>query len=140
MQNTTPLHADHALDQLAGQFAHWRQTRTHPSAGRIPQPLWDQAVALAATWPPTRVAKQLRVRVGDLTKQMERRPSASTAGTARPLGFVEVPPALPGPPPSTTHIELHRADGTRLCLYGAAATLPLMALVQTFLEGRACCS
>ena len=141
MQNTTPLHADHALDQLAGQFAHWRQTRTHPSAGRIPPPLWDQAVALAATLPPSRVAKQLRVRVGDLKKQMGRRPTAPTAGTARPLGFVEVPPAPPGPPPPpTTQIELHRTDGTRLCIYGPTSTLPLAALVQAFLEGRACCN
>ena len=59
MEIQTPLHADHQLDQLAGQFAHWRQTRTHPSE-RIPQPFWEQAVALAAALPPSRVAKQLR--------------------------------------------------------------------------------
>jgi len=62
---TTPLHGDHQLDQLAAQFAHWRQTRTHPYE-RIPHELWDQAVALAATVPPSRVAKQLRVRLMDL--------------------------------------------------------------------------
>ena len=38
MKIQTPLHADHQLDQLAGQFAHWRQTRTHLGE-RIPQPL-----------------------------------------------------------------------------------------------------
>lgn len=31
----TPLHGDHQLDQLAAQFVHWRQTRTHPNE-RIP--------------------------------------------------------------------------------------------------------
>ena len=46
MQIETPLHAEHQLDQLAGQFEHWRQTRTHPSE-RFPQALWDHAVALA---------------------------------------------------------------------------------------------
>ena len=61
MTITTPLHGDHQLDQLAAQFAHWRQTRTHPY-GQIPQALWDHAVVLAATLPPSRVAKQLRVR------------------------------------------------------------------------------
>jgi hypothetical protein len=45
MKRNTPLHADHQLDQLAGQFEHWRQTRTHPR-DRIPQALWEQAVAL----------------------------------------------------------------------------------------------
>jgi hypothetical protein len=140
MKNTTPLHADHELDQLAGQFAHWRQTRPHPY-GRIPQPLWDQAVAVAATLPPSRVAKQLRLCLADLKKQMGLRPAAPTAVAARPLGFVEVPPAAPWPQTApTTQIELHRADGTRLCIYGAASTLPLAVLVQAFLEGRSCCN
>src|SRR5262245_37501034 len=59
MALTTPLQAEHQLDQLAGQLEHWRQTR--PQAGaHIPEPLWAQAVALAAVLPPTRVAKQLR--------------------------------------------------------------------------------
>lgn len=44
MTINTSLHADHQLDQLAGQFEHWRQTRTQPR-DRIPQELWDQAVA-----------------------------------------------------------------------------------------------
>ena len=62
----TPLHAEHQLDQLAGQFAHWRQTRTHPY-GRIPQPLWDQTVALTSVLSPSRVAKHLRLRLADWT-------------------------------------------------------------------------
>ena len=32
MKIETPLHVDHQLDQLVGQFAHWRQTRTPPHA------------------------------------------------------------------------------------------------------------
>ena len=55
MKINTPLHAEHQLDQLAGQCAHWRQTRTHPRA-RIPQALWEHAVALTAALPPSRVA------------------------------------------------------------------------------------
>jgi len=66
MTITTPLHGDHQLDQLAAQFAHWRQTRTHPSE-RIPHELWEHAVTLAATLPPSRVAKQLRVRLNLLS-------------------------------------------------------------------------
>src|ERR671923_536881 len=68
MTITTPLHGDHQLDQLAAQFAHWRQTRRHPSE-RIPHELWDHAVTLAATLPPSRVAKQLRVRLMDLRRK-----------------------------------------------------------------------
>lgn len=54
-----PSHAEHELDQLVGKCKHWRQTRTHPR-DRIPQALWDQAVALTAVLPPSRVAKHLR--------------------------------------------------------------------------------
>src|SRR5437016_10991282 len=43
----TPLHAEHQLDQLAGQFAHWRQTRTPPHRPSPPE-LWAHAVALTA--------------------------------------------------------------------------------------------
>ena len=96
----TPLHAEHQLDQLAGQFAHWRQTRTHPCE-RIPHALWEQAVALAAALSPSRVAKQLRLRLADLKKQMASPHAAPVAPPPMPLGFVEVPPApsWPQPPP-----------------------------------------
>lgn len=132
----TPLHAEHQLDQLAGQFAHWRQTRTHPYE-RIPQALWDHAVALASALPPARVAKQVRVRLADLRKQMALRQAAPAALAAQPLGFVEVPPAPTWPPPTAaTQIELSRPDGTRLCIYSRESTLPLAAMVRAFVEGR----
>ena len=91
----TPLHAEHQLDQLAGQFAHWRQTRTHPHSP-IPPELWAHAVALTAVVPPSRVAKQLRLRLADLKKQMAARHAAPPAGPPLAVGFVEVPPVLSG--------------------------------------------
>src|SRR6266849_805397 len=140
MTLNTPLHAEHQLDQLAGQFAHWRQTRPHPY-GRIPQPLWDQAVALAAALPPSRVAQQLRLRVADLKKQIESRHAGPPALASRSLGFVEVPPAPAWPPPPiATQIELSRPDGTRLCIHAHESTLPLVAMVRAFVEGRSCCN
>ena len=136
MQIETPLQADHQLDQLAGQFAHWRQTRTHPYE-RIPQELWDHAVALAAALPPSRVAKQLRLRVADLKKQMATRHASTTAVPPTSLGFVEVPPAPSWPQATPTiQIELSRTDGTRLCIHSPESTLPLAAVVRAFLEVR----
>ncbi len=133
----TPLHAEHQLDQLAGQFAHWRQTRPRPFAP-IPSALWDQAVALAAALPPARVAHHIRVRVADLTKQMVARQVAPLAGPApTSLGFVEVPPAPARPQATPTmQLELSRADGTRLSIHGAASTVPLETVLRAFLEGR----
>jgi hypothetical protein len=136
MQIDTPLHAEHQLDQLAGQFAHWRQTRTHPHS-QIPPALWAQAVALTAVVPPSRVAKQLRLRLADLKKQIATRHAAPLAGLPPAVGFVEVPP-VPARPQGTATIqlELSRADGARLCLHAPAATLPLEAVVRAFVEGH----
>jgi hypothetical protein len=138
----TPLHAEHQLDQLAGQFAHWRQTRTYPHSP-IPPELWAQAVALTAVIPASRVAKQLRLRLADLKHQIATRQASPPAVPHFPtsLGFVEVPlpPARPQAS-STIQVELHRTDGSRLCIHAAASTLPLDTLVRTFLEGQPCCS
>jgi hypothetical protein len=140
MKIESPLHAEHQLDQLAGQFEHWRQTRTYP-AERFPQALWDQAVALAATLPPARVAKQLRLRLIDLKKQMATSHAALPAVPPGPLDFVEVPSAPARPQPAVaTQLELARADGTRLCLQTPLSPLLMDALVRAFVEGRACCN
>jgi hypothetical protein len=140
MKIKTPLHAEHQLDQLAAQFEHWRQTRTYPGE-RFPQALWDQAVALAAILPPSRVAKQLRLRLIDLKKQMAPPHAAPPAVPPMPLGFVEVPSAPAGPQSTAaTQLELSRADGTRLCLHAPLSPLLLDALVRAFVEGRACCN
>ena len=140
MKIETPLHAEHQLDQLAAQFEHWRQTRRHPGE-RFPQALWDQAVALAATLPPARVAKQLRLRLTDLKKQMATPHAAPPAVPPMPLGFVEVPSAPAGPQSTTaTQLELSRADGTRLCLQAPMSPLLLDVVVRAFVEGRSCCN
>lgn len=140
MKLNTPLHADHQLDQLAGQFEHWRQTRTH-SRDRIPQALWDQTVALARVIPHTRVAQHLRLSSNDLKKQMAMAHPETPPQSPLPLGFVEVPSTPQWPtPPVATQVELHRADGARLCIHGAELTLPIEALVRAFLEAPSCCS
>ena len=140
MKRNTPLHADHQLDQLAGQFEHWRQTRTHPR-DRIPPALWEQAVALARVIPHSRVAQHLRLSANDLKKQMALAHPETPPSFPFPLSFVEVPTTPQGPtPPRATQVELHRADGARLCINGAESTLPLAALGRAFLEAPACCS
>jgi len=46
MKTVTQAHAEHELAQLAQRFDYWRHSRPTPRP-RIPQALWDQAVALA---------------------------------------------------------------------------------------------
>ena len=59
MKMDTPLHAEHQLDQRAGQFEPWRQNRSPPHE-HSPDPLWDQVVALTATLSASRVAQHVR--------------------------------------------------------------------------------
>jgi hypothetical protein len=132
MKIETPLHTDHQLDQLAGQFEHWRQTRSHRGE-RIPQSLWDQAVALARVLPHTRVAQHLRLSPNDLKKQM----AAKLESHARPgrtmPGFVEVSSATTRAQVGLTiEIDVQRQDGARLRLH--ISDTALAALVKSFLE------
>jgi len=134
MKIDTPLHADHQLDQLSGQFEHWRQNRSH-SHERIPDPLWDQAVALTSTLSTSRVAKHLRLGVSDLKKQIANRQGQTAAPMPTAPGFVEVP-SLRAQHPSlgSLEVELQRPDGARLRIHSPDASLPLAAIVRSFLE------
>src|SRR5262249_38933536 len=101
------LHTEHQLDQLAGQFEHWRQRRSHLHE-RIPEPLWEQAVALTATLSPSRVAKHLRLRLSDLKEQITKRqgaPAAQKPPHAASPSFVEVS-QQPGPSPGLGGLEV----------------------------------
>ena len=132
MKIESPLHTDHQLDQLAGQFEHWRQTRSYRGE-RIPQLLWDQAVALARVLPRTRVAQYLRLSSNDLKKQMAAQLEPNAAASRTTPGFVEVPTATPSPQaPALTEIELHRKDGARLRLH--TPDTAITAIVRSFLE------
>ena len=133
------LHTEHQLDQLAGQFEHWRQRRLHLHE-RIPEPLWEQAVALTATLSPSRVAKHLRLRVSDLKAQITKRQGATAAQTppysASP-SFVEVPqPPVPPLGLGGLEVELYRPDGARLRMHSPDASLPLAIIIHSFLEAR----
>ncbi len=132
MKINTSLHTDHQLDQLAGQFEHWRQTRSHRGE-RIPQPLWDQAVALAQVLPRTRVAQYLRLSSNDLKTQMAAQLEPNATVFRPTPGFVEVPPDPASPlTPPLTEIDLHRKDGARLRFH--APDTSLAAIVRSFLE------
>jgi hypothetical protein len=115
-----------ALEHLAEQFTHWRQSRSRRE--RIPNALWAQAVSLTSVLPVSRVAKRLRLGVNDLKKRRGSPPAA-------PLTFVEV--TASGPPrPVGLEVEVQRPDGTQLRLSAPEATPALTALVQTFWAGR----
>jgi hypothetical protein len=135
MKHTHNPQAEEQLAQLATQFDHWRSARAS-GAERIPSALWQQAVALTAILPRSRVAKCLRVSWSDLHKQCTAAHTPTTAPTSPALlHFVEMPIAPTGQSvPLGTEIEVHRADGTRLRIHARESQFPLVALVRTFLE------
>lgn len=147
MHNMTSAQAEQHLTDLAEQFAHWRQQRTYRFAP-IPLSLWEQAIALTAVLPLAAVAKRLGVRGRDLHKRCAARhqapegtPAQDISGSTLPaLGFVEVPAAVWSRPPVAIEIELHRPDGTRLRIAAQEPQLPLLAVVQAFLETSSCSS
>ncbi len=133
MSMVSPAHAEEALVHLTQQFAQWRQSRT-PPRGRIPKPLWAQAVNLSQVLPCARVAKQLGLTPQALKRRREATGRALVPPPPSSPPFVEVQ-ALPWRTPAT-EVEVQRADGTRLRItYSEAAPL-LVPLLQTFLEAR----
>jgi hypothetical protein len=139
MKRTRNPHAEAQLIELATQFHHWRKAR--PSrAARMPQALWDQAVALTARLSLAYVAKTRRVSWRDLPQHcMPSAASVATAPSPTALHFVEMPPAAPwARPPRETTIELQRPDGARLRIATHEATVPFATLIHTFLEPPAC--
>jgi hypothetical protein len=93
MQTNTALQADQQLDQLAGQFDHGRQHRSHPGEG-IPQPLWGQAATLAPLLPYTRVAKHLYFSARALKAHMAETPGAPSPHAHQAKHTQEAPMAL----------------------------------------------
>ena len=125
--------AEEQLNHLAQHFAQWRQSRTTPR-GRIPQPLWAQAVALSQVLPLARVAKRL----GLTPHTLKRRAGGQAAPVPTLLSpsspFVEVTaPAWHAP---TAEVEVQRADGTRIRIIYNESSPTLAPLLQIFLETR----
>jgi hypothetical protein len=133
MSLLSPVQAEEALTHLTHQFAQWRQSRM-TSRGRIPQPLWAQAVTLAQVLPCARVAKQLGLTPQALKRRRDATRSALAPTPPPPFPpFVEVSPAWRSP---TAEVEVQRPDGTRLRITYSDTSPALVPLLQTFLESR----
>ena len=106
MKIETPLHAEHQLDQLAGQFAHWRQTRPHPHS-QIPPELWAHAVAygriaeLRVPYPMGFFAKGVDGRIDDPNAGWKGRGLWVTSGNRAPAHIEGIDAPSPGAPGKT---------------------------------------
>jgi hypothetical protein len=133
MKIIPPAQTEQQLTAVADRFDEWRQTRT-TRAEPIPQSLWEQAIALTATFPITRVATRLRVSGGELKKRCTAHHATRSVPASTTPSFVEVTATASWPPPSGTEIEIHRADGAWLRVQAHEPLLSLATLMRTFLE------
>src|SRR5512138_524232 len=108
MLTTSQAPADVALQQLAEQFTHWRQSRRTPRGPRIPDALWTEGVRLAHVLPRSQVAKALGLKPQALKQRCATVEGASPSAAPH---FVEV--TVPWRTP-TTEVEIQRPDGVRL--------------------------
>jgi hypothetical protein len=132
----SPVQAEAHLSHVARQFAQWRQSRANPRGSRIPEPLWAEAITLAAVLPLTRVARHLGLKPHALKRRRgdHGSPATLTAGPPRSAAFVEV--TADTRQAATAEVEVHRPDGTRLHIAYHDAAPALAPLLQTFLEHR----
>lgn len=129
--------AEQALSELAKRFEHWRQTRANAHE-RIPQPLWDEAVALSQVLSDWRIGKRLRLSQTELKKRrLAQSPATAIRVSDQPATFIELPTPSAGTAPLSAPmvVEFERPDGARLRLRYDQA-LPLTPLMQAFLESR----
>lgn len=121
-----------ALARLTEQVGAWRQSRA--KAGRMPEPLWAEAVALARQLGVNTVRNALGLNYGALRERVERK-----AGRAVPASFVELSGAqVLGAAPAATGavVEVADTDGARLTVrLDAGTVLDVARLVEAF-RGR----
>ncbi|MCA1563942.1 MAG: hypothetical protein LC804_28080 [Acidobacteria bacterium] len=122
----------------AARFADWRRRRE--MGARIPAPLWDLAVELAARHGVSRTSQALRVDYYSLQERVEARGLASapsaTVAKAMPSTFVELPTA-PFGSACECSIEFEKPCGAKLRVQlRGPQLLDLAVLGRQFWESR----
>lgn len=118
------------LLRAARRFAAWRQGRT--IGARIPQPLWNSAVALAGRHGLSRTATALGLDYYALKKRVEAQAPLLKRDPVRQPVFVELP-ASPLAPSGECLIECTHVNGASLRIRLAGHEAPdLGALARSF--------
>jgi len=118
------------------RFERWRRTREGRS--RIPDPLWNSAVKLSATFGIHRTAKTLRLNPDSLKKHVASAHGDGSRGQKKPrqkaaTAFVEwVPPEGACPPECI--VELENPRGAKMRIHAKGNPIPdvVMAVSQIF--------
>lgn len=111
-----PTQAKADLEAAVRQFKDWRSHKKYRYE-RTPEQLWQLAEELTANYPSARVASKLGINHSQLKKRCNAVDGQPTQAIA-PVDFVEalLPPVSVEAAPACEHIELERADGSRMRL------------------------
>ncbi len=118
-------------------FEQWRATRHRRS--KIPDELWQAAVALHDRYSASQLCRELRLSAGALRSRLQRgtakKPSSCPAFVALPTNHLAWPAVTPVPTTEEIRLVWERADGTRLhlCLPVSQAA-QVVALCTAFLH------
>lgn len=123
------------LEGVRRRFDKWRKTKKTRS--RIPEELWDAAVALCEQRSPSKVSQALRLNSNYLKKQIAARQLSEPPSVVEATSFIEV--SLPAPSNgSECVVEMENHHGDRMKIYFAdKQSANLVALSHAFLGVRA---
>jgi hypothetical protein len=133
MSRTTGAARTARMEQVRQRIEHWRETRAR--RGRMPERLWEAAVALAREHGVYATSRGLRLNYDSLRARVRGRRPQRRSSKPREAAFVELGPALPLGPvsPAGPVVELTGADGQKLTLRLAGPDeLDLPGLVREF--------
>lgn len=122
------------LEGVRRQFETWRKNKKTPRS-RIPEELWDAAVALCEQHSLSKVALTLRLSSNDLKKRIAaRQVTSEPPSVVEPTSFIEFSLPAPSKGPDCV-VEMENRHGDRMKIYFAdKQSADLMALSRAFLE------
>jgi len=122
------------LEGVRRQFEKWRKTKKPGS--RIPEELWDAAVALCEQYSPSKVSLALRLSSNDLKKKVAARQASEPPSVVQPASFIEFALPAPSNEPECV-VEMENRHGDRMKIYFTdKGSTDLVALSRAFLEAR----
>jgi len=125
-----------ALERLTKRVAAWRERRAHPRS-RVPEELWNEAVAVARTRGVHATAKAIRFGYYELKARMDNAASAQLERTHTTFVEVQMPTAPPNVGEARMVVELTSSRGRRMRIEVAdARSMDLGGLVESFWRGE----
>ena len=137
MNTKQPPNIPIALSTARSQFDRWR-SRQHSKRARLPQELWQQAVALAREHGLNKTARTLGLKYDSLKKHLDHSGADKWISAKTKSDFIEL---LPGPiTPSGVECVIEWADGSgttvRMHIKGAGLS-ELASIAGVFRSGQA---